>query len=271
MGQKSLPSIFTRRAALLRAAQGCMLLSAWQGPAAQAALVKKTDPRIIVDSIQIEPGQAFTGYLARPKQGSNHPGVIIIHDVQGITPYIKDVTRRLAVEGFIALSPDFRMAANHGTIQDPIRRLLMMNDIEASKAVAAAAAVLGGHTDCSGKIGVLGFGWGGTVANYLPLNNNTLDAAIGYYGLQPLYFQDDSYRSIKTAVQMHFAGRDTLTNEGIAIYETNLSDAGKYFETYMYAGVGRGFDDDTNVVTYDKSASSLAWQRSILFFNNHLR
>src|SRR5690606_12283001 len=117
----------------------------------------------------------------------------------------------------------------------------------------------------------LGFGWGGTAANYLPLYDHDLDAAIGFYGLQPLYFQDDSYRAMTTPVQMHFAGRDILTNESIAIYEHNLRDAKKYFETYMYPGVDKRFDDETDAAAYDKAAADLAWTRTLAFLREHLK
>ena len=254
---------------MVRLVQGSMLAAAWPGNALRAAQVPDTDSRIATASIEIETG--FTGYLARPQGSAKYPGIIVMHDLQGLTPYIKDVTRRLAVEGFIALAPDFRTAASGGPNETPARELLKMNDVETSKAAMAAAAVLVSRAECSGKIGALGFGWGGMAANYLPLYDHSLDAAIGYYGLQPLYFQDDSYRAMETPVQMHFAGRDTLTNESIAIYETNLKDANQVFETFMYAGVGRGFDDDTNAQAYDKAASDLAWLRTMAFLNKHLK
>jgi carboxymethylenebutenolidase len=236
-----------------------------------AAEVEPTDTRVASQTITIDTPSGLSGYLAQPTKPGKYPGVIILHDLSGITPFIEDVARRFAAEGFVALAPDYHTITEGAAAQDPSRELLKMTDVNTSAAAMAAASALRALEICSGKIGAVGFGWGGTAVNYLPLYDFDLGAAIGYYGLQPLYFQDDSYRAMTTPVQMHFAGRDILTNESIAIYEHNLSEAEKYFETYMYAGAERGFVDGNDASVFDGTAAELAWQRTIAFLNKHLQ
>lgn len=269
-----LDATVSRRKFLVRMVRGGLLAGASLSPLkgfARAAEVESTDTRIAAQATKINASSGLSGYLAQPTKPGKYPGVIILHDLSGITPFIEDVTRRFAVEGFIALAPDYYSAVRATGDQSPARELLKMTDIDTSAAAMAAASTLRALDTCNGEVGAVGFGWGGTAANYLPLYDQDLGAAIGYYGLQPLYFQDDSYRAMTTPVQMHFAGRDILTNESIAIYEHNLSEAEKYFETYMYAGVERGFVDDNDASVFDQAAAELAWQRTIAFLNKHLK
>lgn len=205
------------------------------------------------------------GYLVRPKAAGKYPAIIVMHDRQGLSPHIEAVTRRLAAAGYLALAVDCVSGNTHPNPSD----LSLLSNVEIIAMMRAAVAAVRARPDYTGKIGALGFGWGGSAVNHLALMEPSLNVAVSYYGLQPLYYQEDDYRAFTAAMQQHYAGRDILTNEGIDNFRTSLTDVGKMPDAHVYANVSRGFDDETGTA-YNAAAATLAWTRSIAFFKKHL-
>lgn len=208
------------------------------------------------------------GYLARPKKEGKYPTVVIIHENRGLNPHIEDVTRRAAKAGFLALAPDaLSILGGTPSNEDEARALFQKLDSAQNTAnFAAAFTYLAGRSDSNGKMGCVGFCWGGAMSNQLAVNVPDLKAAVAFYGRQP---EAADVPKINASLQLHYASLDERVNAGISAFETALKSNNKAFELYMYDGVNHAFHNDTSAARYNEAAAKLAWQRSMDFLHKH--
>lgn len=214
-------------------------------------------------------GTKMTGYVARLKDGRKRPGVIVIHENRGLNPHIEDVTRRLAVEGFLAFAPD-ALSPLGGTPADQdlaVKMIGSLNNAETVVRMAAAVKFLATHAESSGKVGVVGFCWGGGMVNQLAAAGTTLNAGVSYYG-RTLPAAD--VPKITAPLLLHYASLDERINAGMAEYEAALKANKKPYQLHMYEGANHAFNNDTNAARYNKEAAALAWGRTIAFFKKYL-
>jgi carboxymethylenebutenolidase len=210
------------------------------------------------------------GYLVRPKDETGPLGsVIVIHENRGLNPHIRDVARRMALEGFIALAPDF-LSPSGGTPDDEDKARDMIGKLDPAVTVADAEAslqFLAGLDGANGKVGAIGFCWGGGLVNRLATKSPELKAAVAYYGAQP---PAKDVPAIKAALLLHYAGLDERINAGIDAYRKALEENGKTFEIHVYDGVNHAFNNDASAARYDKAAADLAWQRTVAFLKKNI-
>lgn len=210
------------------------------------------------------------GYWARPKGTEKLPGVVVIHENRGLNAHIKDVARRVALEGFLSLAPD-ALSPDGGTPDDPDQARSMIQKLDGQKTLGnflAAVRYLRTHPESTGKVGVTGFCWGGGMANQVAVNDPELVAAVPYYGRQPA---SGDVPKIKAALLLHYAGLDERINKGIPEFEAALKAASVDYKLYMYEGAKHAFNNDANTERYNKEAAQLAWGRTISFFKEKLK
>ena len=243
------------------------LLPALENNYAQAEVVPENDPDIVAETAEIAPG--IKGYLVRPKAAGTYPVVLVIHENRGLNPHIKDVTRRVAKEGFIAFGADY-LTPLGGTPADEEKAREMFKELKPEEVVAfsrAAAAALAKIDGGNGKVGAVGFCWGGGAVNALAVTGDpNLKAGVAYYGMQP----KDGVANIAAPLMLHYASLDERINAGIKDYEAALKADGKAFELFVYDGVNHAFNNDTNAARYNKAAADTAWGRTIGFFKKYL-
>lgn len=238
---------------------------------ANAAMVEETDARLDVSDVTY-PGAAgeMKGYLAIPKDAAGKlPAVIVIHENRGLNPHIRDVARRMALEGFVALAPDF-LSPNGGTPANEDEARAMFQTLDMANATAngeATRAFLAGHEKTNGKVGAIGFCWGGGMVNRMAVASPELGAGVAYYGSQA---PADQVPSIKAPLMLHYAGLDERINAGIDAYKAALDANSKTYELHMYDGVNHAFNNDTSSARYDKAAADLAWARTVEFLKKNL-
>ena len=237
----------------------------------EAQITNSDDSRLYTETIKYT-GQTgpITAYLAKPKGEGKYPAVIVIHENKGLQPHIKDVARRIALEGFVALAPD-GLSAQGGTPEKPEDATPMFQtmDYEATKKdFTAAVAYLKTNPLTTGKVGCTGFCWGGGMTNQVAVNSPDLLAAVPYYGAQP---KEEDVPRIKASLLLHYAGNDQRINQGIPVFEAALKKAKIDYQLFMYAGAEHAFNNDTNPERYNKEAADLAWKRTIDFFKEKLR
>jgi carboxymethylenebutenolidase len=247
------------------------LLPLLENRVARAEMVPKNDPRLLTDIIQY-PGAngSVRGYLANPKENAKRPGVVVIHENRGLNPHIEDVTRRIALEGFLAMAPD-ALSPLGGTPKDPDQARSMINSLDSASTIdnfTAAVTYLKTHPHSTGKVGVVGFCWGGAMANQVAVKSSGVTAAVPYYGRQPAA---EDVPKIKASLLLHYAGLDERINAGIPAFESALKKASVDYRIYMYAGANHAFNNDTNAERYNKDAAELAWKRTISFLSEKLK
>jgi carboxymethylenebutenolidase len=246
------------------------LLTVLQNNYAQAQTIPENDPRITAETVDIPGAQGLKGYLVKPKDAAGKlPTVIVIHENRGLNPHIKDVTRRMAAEGFIALGLDY-LSPMGGTPADEDKGRDMIGQLKGPDMIAygkAAVAYLKTRPDSNGKVGAIGFCWGGGAVNTLAVNEPNLNAGVAYYGGQP---KAEDVPKINAAMMMHYGGLDERINAGIPAYEGALKQAGKTYEIYVYEGANHAFNNDTNAARYDKEAAETAWKRTVGFLKKNL-
>ncbi|RUW93106.1 dienelactone hydrolase family protein, partial [Mesorhizobium sp. M8A.F.Ca.ET.059.01.1.1] len=195
--------------------------------------------------------------------------VIVIHENRGLNPHIRDVARRVALEGFVALAPDF-LSPLGGTPADEDKARDMFGKLDPAQTVAngvATVAFLKADKDGNGKVGAIGFCWGGGTANMLAVNAPDLAASVAYYGMQP---NAADASKIKAALLLHYAGLDQRTNAGIDAFKKELDAAHVEYTVYVYEGANHAFNNDTSAARYDKKAADLAWGRTVAFLKQKL-
>ncbi len=239
---------------------------------AQAAITEESDARVETSNVTFagESGE-MKGYLALPKERSGKlPGVIVIHENRGLNAHIKDVTRRMALEGFAALAPDFLSPAG-GTPDNEDTARDMIGKLDGGQTTAngvAAVKFLMTHEAANGKAGAMGFCWGGGLVNSLAVSSQELSAGVAYYGMQP---NAADVPAIKAPLMLHYGGLDERINKGIPAFEDALKAAGKTYELFVYDGVNHAFNNDTSEARYNKSAADLAFSRSVVFLKRNTR
>jgi len=252
------------------AAAGAALLPLLQNNYAQAAIVAADDGRLVSERVSYDsPHGKISGYLVRAKAKGKRPAIVVIHENRGLNPHIEDVARRLALEGFLALSPDLlSLVGGTPPSEDAARDLhTKMNREEAIAASVAAVSYLGKHEEATGKVGAVGFCFGGGVVNRMATDSPDLAAGVAYYGTQP---PADKVPAIKAALMLHYAETDDNINKGIAAYEAALKANNKKFTINSYPGTHHAFNNDTGAARYNKPAADLAWERTIGFFKEQL-
>jgi carboxymethylenebutenolidase len=247
------------------------LLESLQPNFAWAEEVTKTDARIKVEYVEYPSPKGngtMRGYLARPAISTGlRPGLVVVHENRGLNPYIEDVARRAAVEGFIAFAPDaLTPLGGYPGDEDRAReRFATLDAAKRTEDMVAAAEFVYARTDTSSRIGAVGFCYGGGVCNVLASRLSWLAAAVPFYGSG---VTSDEAKTIKAALQLHFAQTDERINAAWPAYETALGANGVRYESHHYSGTQHGFHNDTTP-RYDKTAAKLAWSRAMGFLKTH--
>lgn len=249
------------------------LLAALAPNFAEAQQVPANDKRIQTSYVELASPEGYgkvRAYLAKPAKAQEKlPLVLVVHENRGLNPHIEDVARRLALDNFIALAPDalFPLGGYPGD-EDKARELFPKLDQQKTRNdFIAAEHYLRDLKGGNGKVGVVGFCYGGGIANFLATRVPDLAAAVPFYGAQP---SAEDTAKIKAPLLIHYAGADDRINAGWPAYEKALKAAGVKYEAYIYPGVQHGFNNDTTP-RYDANAAKLAWERTTEFFNKQLR
>ncbi len=236
-------------------------------------LVKPDDERLDSNYITYESpkgGGTIKGLLSKPDNTSGKlPGLVVVHENRGLNPYIEDVGRRAALDGFITLAPDALSPLGGYPGNDDDGRALQKkrNKNEMLEDFIAAFDYLNNHENCNGKIGVVGFCFGGWIANMMAVKAPTLSAAVPFYGRQP---SDEDAAKIKAPLLLQNAGLDTRVNAGLPAFETVLKAHNIKYTSHIYPEVNHGFHNNTTP-RYDEPAAALAWERTIAFFKENLK
>jgi carboxymethylenebutenolidase len=240
---------------------------------AWAQQVAKDDARIKSEYLTYPSPQGsgnMRGYFARPANaGGKLPGVVVIHENRGLSPYIEDVARRLAVENFVALAPD-ALTPLGGYPGDDEKAGQLFSQLDPAKRIEdllAAAPYLKARPECTGKAGAVGFCIGGTIVNIMAVRIPDLGAAVPFYGGQPTAADT---AKIKAPLLIHYAALDERVNAGWPAFEAALKANGVKYQMYIYPGTNHGFHNDTTP-RYDEPAAKLAWSRTIAFFKENLK
>lgn len=252
------------------AAAAAALLPLLQNDYAKAAIVPENESRLVSERTAFDsPKGRINGYLTRLKGNAKRPAVLVIHENRGLNPHLEDVARRLALEGFLAYAIDLlSLVGGTPPNEDDARNLHpKMNTDDAVVALVAAVDFLKTFPESTGKVGAVGFCFGGLMVNRLAATSPELDAGVAYYGRQVPASQ---VPNIRAALLLHYAENDAGVNSGIADYEAALKASNKSFVIFTYAGTQHAFNNDTGAARYNKAAADLAWQRTIAFFREKL-
>ena len=249
------------------------LLDALSPKFAQAQQISGDDPRIKTSYVEYPSPHGngkIRGYLVEPaKFQGKLPAVLIIHENRGLNPHIEDIARRVALDNFIAFAPDalFTLGGYPGD-EDKARELFpKLDQPKTREDFLTAAHILKHLPNSNGKVGAVGFCYGGGIVNFLATKIPDLGAAVAFYGAQP---SAEDTKKIKAPLLLHYAGKDDRINAGWPAYETALKTANVNYEAHVYPAVQHGFNNDTTP-RYDAPTAKLAWDRTISFFNVYLR
>lgn len=235
--------------------------------------IKPDDPRLKSGYITYDSpkgGGKIKGLLSEPKEHSTKlGGIVVVHENRGLNPYIEDVARRAALAGFITLAPDALTPLGGYPGNDDAGRAMQSkrDPKEMEEDFIDAFHYLKNHPDCNGKVGVVGFCYGGGIANMMAVRVPDLAAAVPFYGSQP---NAADVPKINAPLLLHYASLDTRITGGWPAYEAALKANGKKYQAFIYDNVNHGFHNDTTP-RYDKAAAELAWKRTIDFFNEYLK
>ncbi len=241
-----------------------------------AAQVDPNDPALTSTEVKYNAGDgaAISGYLSRPKGDNRRPAVIVIHEWRGINDHIRDVARRLATAGYVALAPDL-LSRHGGTASFPnpeaaTETLLKVDEEVITADLAATANYLKGQNFVRpNKIGVIGFCWGGGKALLFTTRTKDLAATVIYYGDNPRNLED--VKNITAPVLGQYGGADERITSGVPKLEETMKKYGKSFEYKIYPGAPHSFNSDTNPRSYREEAAKEAWARTLEFFNKYLK
>ena len=239
---------------------------------ALAAVVAESDPRIDIQRVQFQGATGMVkAYLAEPKAAGKHPGVVVIHQNRGLNPHIEDIARRLATDGYAALAVDF-LSPQGGTPADEDAAMKMFSTINADGAAGDARAAvtwLRGRPEANGKIGMVGFCWGGGIVNRVAVAEPTLDAGVVFYGSPP---PSAEVARIKAPLLLNYADPKLDSRIGAMLpeFEQALKAANVRYQMHTYEGANHAFNDDTAGPRYDAAAAKLAWERTLEFFKQTL-
>lgn len=238
---------------------------------ANAAIVAADDPSIIVGRERFDgPAGPVNAYVTWPRQSpERRAAVVVIHENRGLNPHIEDVARRLASAGFAAIAPD-ALSGSGGTPanEDEARKLIGELDRETALGIyVAAVRHATKHPHGHGRVGCVGFCWGGGMAGRLAVHSPDLGAAVVFYGMPP---PAEEAARVRVPVMMHYAGRDERINAAVPAFDAALRAAGARFEMHMYPETDHAFHNDTNAARYNETAAKLAWRRTIEFLAREL-
>ena len=272
--------LIDRRGFLERAARfavggvtAAMLLDGLNPRFAEAQQIAKDDRRLATSRVEYDSPKGtgkVRGYLAQPaKRSGRLPGVLVVHENRGLNPHIEDVARRIALEQYVAFAPDaLTPLGGYPGDEDKARELFAKLDQDKTRQdFVAAVAFLTKRPECTGKVGVVGFCYGGGIANLLATRIPELRAAVPFYGNQP---PAEDVAKIKAPLLVHYAENDDRINAGIPAFKAALDANHVRYEMFTYPGTQHGFNNDTTP-RYDKAAAALAWQRTMDFFKKNLR
>ncbi len=254
-------------------ATGATLLESLRPRYAEATQVQPNDPRITTSYVELaspEGNGRMRGYLVKPaKMQGKLPGVVVIHENRGLNPHIEDVTRRMALENFIAFAPDalFTLGGWPGDDEKALPLFRSLDRVKIYNDCLVAARHLKTLPDGNGKVGSTGFCFGGAATNFIATRMPELGAAVPFYGGAP---DAKDVPNIKAPLLINYADNDEGTNAQWPAYEAALKAAGKQYEKYAYPGTVHGFHNDTTP-RYNAGQAKIAWDRTIAFFNKHLR
>jgi carboxymethylenebutenolidase len=249
------------------------LLEALSPKFAEAQQIAKDDKRLKTEWLEYQSPQGYgkmRGYFVRPANVSGKlPGVLVVHENRGLNPHIEDIARRVALDNFVAFAPDalFPLGGYPGDEEKAREVFPKLDQTKTREDFVAAAAFLKARPECTGKVGVVGFCYGGSISNMLATRVPDLAGAVPFYGGQP---SAEDAAKIKSPLLIHYAGTDERVNAGWPAYEAVLKANKVRYEQFTYEGTQHGFNNDTTP-RYDKAAATLAWQRTIDFFNKNLR
>ena len=238
---------------------------------ALAQMVKPDDTRLDSKMVTWQGGDLMTGYLVRPKGATKLPGVVVIHENRGLNPHIQDVARRIALEGFVVLAPD-ALSPIGGAPANQEEAVKLIGEVskDMPKVVrnfVAGVDYLKKSDQTTGKVGTVGFCWGGAMSNMMAVNS-AADAVVVYYGRAA---NPADAAKIKAPIIFHLAGNDPNVNNTYPAYEDALKAGGKPFTKYVYDGAQHAFNNDTGGARYNKAAADQAWARTIAFFKQNLK
>lgn len=240
---------------------------------AEAQQIKPDDNRIRTEEVEYDSPEGYgkvKAYLCRPADSSGKlPGVVVIHENRGLNPHIRDVARRTGLAGYLALAPDglTSLGGYPGTDDEGRAMQRKLDRGKLAEDFVAAVKYLQSHPDCTGRVGCVGFCYGGSVSNMLAVRIPDLAAAVPFYGGQAAA---EDVPKIQAPLLLHYASHDERVNAGWPAYEAALKAHDKRYTAYIYEETNHGFHNDTTP-RYDEEAAKLAWQRTLDFFNEHLR
>ncbi|HTV01170.1 MAG TPA: dienelactone hydrolase family protein [Luteitalea sp.] len=250
-----------------------MILEALNPRFAEAQQIAKDDPRLVTEFLPYPSPQGYEttrGYLVKPKDAKGKlPGIVVVHENRGLNPHIEDVARRFALEGYVVFAPD-ALASLGGYPGDEDKARAAFQTLDQAKTredMLAAFRFLKARPECTGKVGVTGFCYGGGIAHMMATKLSDLAAAVPFYGNNPT---PESASTVKAPLLIHLAEKDERINAAWPTYEAALKAAGASYTMHMYAGAQHGFHNDTTP-RYDEASAKLAWQRTLEFFGKHLR
>jgi carboxymethylenebutenolidase len=249
-----------------------MLLDQLSPNFAEAQQVSPEDKRLKIERVPYPSpngNEKTSGYLVRPANATGKlPGVLVIHENRGLNPHIEDIARRIALENFMAFAPDALAAlGGYPGNEDDARKLFPTLDrAKTAEDMVNAATYLKGRPDCTGKLGAVGFCWGGSQTHQLAVRMPDLAAAVPFYGGAPAPAEA---AKVKAALLVQLAENDPGVNKAWATYEPALKDAGVRYEAHTYPGTSHGFNNDTTP-RYDEKQAKIAWERTIQFFKKQL-
>ena len=251
------------------AAANLLIGSIADSPAA-AAIVPVDDKRLIARTGKLDGNSGLSGYSVAPKGLKKGGLVLVIHENRGLNAHIEDVARRVALEGYFVIAPDL-LTPLGGTPADEDKARDMIGKLDLAAAVQSALALGNGARNlrhANGKLGIVGFCWGGAFVNrFAVAAGDKLDAGVAYYGPAP---DPSEARRVEAPLLLHYAGLDDRVNASGTRWVAALKAAGKPVESFTYAGVNHAFNNDTSAERYDKAAADLAWTRTLAFFKPHL-
>jgi carboxymethylenebutenolidase len=253
------------------AAAASLMLPLLENRYAAAATVATDDPAIAAGRERFGARDgAFDAYVARPKAAPDRrPAIVVIHENRGLNAHIEDVTRRLALAGFLAIAPD-ALSSSGGTPADEDEARRKIGELDGEQALGmylVAVRIADWHPNSSGKVGCVGFCWGGGMAGRLAANSLELDAAVVFYGMPP---GPEEAARVRVPMLLHYAGNDARINAAVPAFEQGLKAGGKRYDLFMYEGVEHAFHNDTNAARYNADTAKLAWQRTLDFLKREL-